>query len=392
MFEAVADSELHGSCHKWSPSAYHNKELQQVCSLLCNAGFLTKAQLQAALHSLALLDSKPAVFSSSSLRPGSKPGTAMPSRQAHRQSRLVDSLWDLLTSSPTDARRKVAATHRRFANANATLHQMPADVYHHAANTQQQPTGPAMLENDAESFDSLLSQGFDLWQQLTGGMDIDDAQDSQLVDLERPAVFPVAMAESAGSTCVSHAKSHPLRQPVRVQRSGMHGVSLQQLLSFVQLVQQQSTVSSPARGSLPAMGGLSQQQLAELNRFARMCSLNKQANMAYIGIGNRKLHQQPIRQAGTAMGMQPLQTGSQADAVVVGQQKGIEKIRWQPRGEPADLSWLSIAACFRKARSSEIIDKAVKSLHRAVYPAYVMHRTTTHNCCVLRTTMRSTSK
>ncbi len=257
----------------------------------------------------------------------------MPARQAHRQVRLVDSLWHLLTASPTDARRKVAAAHRQFVNANATLHQMPADAYHHAANTQQRPRGTAKLENEAESVDSLLSQGFDLWQQLTGGMDADDAQDSQLVDLEQPD----PMADSSGSTRVSHAKSHPLRQPVRVQKSGMHGVSLQQLLSFVQLVQQQSTVISPAGGPLPAMGGLSQQQLAELNRLARMCSLNKQANMTYIGIGNRKVHQQPIRQAGTAMGMQPLQSGSEADAVVVGQQQGVEKLRWQPRGKPADL-------------------------------------------------------
>ena len=195
-----------------------------------------------------------------------------------------------------------------------------------------------MLENEAESIDSLLSQGFDLWQQLTGGMDADDAQDSQLIDLEQPEVFPVPMADSSSPTCVSHAKSRPVPQPVRVQTSGMHGVSLQQLLSFVQLVQQQSTVISPAGESLPAMGGSSQQQLEELNRLARMCSLNKHANMTYIGIGNRKLHQQPTRQAGTAMGMQPLQTGSQADAVAVGQQQGVEKLRWQPRGELADLS------------------------------------------------------
>ena len=221
---------------------------------------------------------------------------------------------------------------------------MPADAYHHAANTQQQPKGPAMLENEAESVDSLLSQGFDLWQQLTGGMDANDAQDSQLVDPEQ--LDP--MADSSGLPRVSHAKTHPLRQPVRVQKSGMHGVSLQQLLSFVQLVQQQSTVISSAGAALPAMGGLSQEQLAELTRLARMCSLNKQANMTYIGIGNRKVHQQPIRQAGTAMGMQPLQTGSQADAGVVGQQEGVEKLRWQPRGELADLSCSSIAAFERE--------------------------------------------
>ncbi|DBA87465.1 TPA: hypothetical protein ACH3X1_004504 [Trebouxia sp. C0004] len=258
----------------------------------------------------------------------------MPFRQAHHQTRLVDNLWNLLTGSSTDARRtQVAAAHRRFVNASATLHQMPADASHHAANVQQQPRGPAMLENEAESNDSLLSQGFDLWQQLTGGMNADDAQDSQLIDVERPAASPVPTADSSGSTCGSHAKRHPLRQPVRMQKSGMHGVSLQHLLSFVQLVQQQSAAISPAGASLPVMGGLSQQQLAELNRFARMCSLNKQANMTYIGIGNRKLHQQPIRRAGTAMGMQPLQAGSQADSVVVGQQKGFEKIRWQPRGQ-----------------------------------------------------------
>ncbi len=278
------------------------------------------------------------MFASSSLRSGAEPGTALPSRQAHRQVRLVDTLWSLLTASPTDARRKVTATDRQFINAKATLHQMPADAYHHAANTQQQLRGTAMLENEAESIDSLLSQGFDLWQQLTGGMDADDAQDSQLVDLEQPEVFPVPMADSSSLTHVSHANAQPFRQPVRVQKSGMHGVSLQQLLSFAQLVQQQSTVISPGGESLPAMGGLSQQQLAELNRLARMCSLNKQANMTYIGIGNRKLHQQPTRQAGTAMGMQPLQPGSQADAGVVGQQQGVEKLRWQPRGEPADLS------------------------------------------------------
>lgn len=317
----------------------HNKELQQVRSLLCHAGFLTKAQLQAALHSLALLDSKPAVFASSSLRPGAKPNTAVPPRQAHRQVRLVDSLWILLTASPTAARRKVAASHRQFVDANATsTHQMPADAYHHAANTQQRLRATAMLENEAESVDSLLAQGFDLWQQLTGGMVADGAQDSQLVDLEQPAAVPVPMADSSSLTHVSHAKSHPLRQPLQVQQSGMHGISLQQLLSFVQLVQQQSTVISPAGKSLPAMEGLSQQQLAELNKLARMCSLNKQANMTYIGIGNRKVHQQPIRQAGTAMGMQPLQPGSQADAGVVGQQQGVEKLRWQPRGELADLS------------------------------------------------------
>ncbi len=278
------------------------------------------------------------MFASSSLRPGAKPNTAVPSRQAHRQVRLVNSLWNLLTASPTDARRKVAATHKRFVDANATLHQMPADACHNAASTQQRPRGTAKLENEAESVDSLLSQGFDLWQQLKGGKDADDAQDSQFGDLERPAVVPVPMADSSSSTRVSHAKRHPWHQPVQVQRSGMHGVSLQQLLSFVQLVQQQSTVISSAGAALPAMGGSSQQQLAELNRLARMCSLNKQANMTYIGIGNRKLHQQPIRQAGTAMGMQPLQTGSQADAVVMGPKKGVEKLRWQPRGEPSDLS------------------------------------------------------
>ncbi len=250
----------------------------------------------------------------------------------------MDNLWTSLTASPTDARRKVAATRRQFVNAKATLHQKPADACHSAASTQQRPRGIAKLENEAESVDNLLSQGFELWQQLTGGMDADDAQDSQLVDLEQPAAFSVPMADSSSPTHVSHAKRHFLRQPVRVQKSGVHGVSLQQLLSFVQLVQQQSTVISPAGGSLPAMGGLSQQQLAELNRLARMCSLNKHANMTYIGIGNRQVHQQATRQAGTAMGMQPLQTGSQADAGVVGQQQGVEKLRWQPRGELSDLS------------------------------------------------------
>ncbi|KAA6426822.1 MAG: hypothetical protein FRX49_03147 [Trebouxia sp. A1-2] len=312
---------------------------------LPGTGFLTKAQLQAALHSLALLDSKPAAFSSSSLRPGTKLNTAVPSRQAPRQVRLVDSLWNLLTAPSTDARRtQVAATHRRSVSANATLHQMPADAHHHAVNTLQRPRGTAMLEHEAESIDSLLSQGLDLWQQLTGGMDADDAQDSQLVDLERAAVFSVPMADSSGLTRVSRAERHPLRQPVHVQKSGMHGVSLQQLLSFVQLVQQQSTVISPAGEALPAIGGLSQQQLAELNRLARMCSLNKQANMTYIGIGNRKLHQQPIRQAGTAMGTQPPWSGTQAHADVVGQQQGVEKVSWQPRGELADLSWPKAAA------------------------------------------------
>ena len=66
------------------------------------------------------------------------------------------------------------------------------------------------------------------------------------------------------------------------------GVNLQQLLHFVQLVQQCSSSTALQLSPLPLGNFTMQHNEDELNRLARICSRNKQANMAYAGIGKSR--------------------------------------------------------------------------------------------------------
>ncbi len=290
-----------------------------------HAGLLTKAQLKATLHSLGLLHSRPAGFSSTVQRTAAP--YALPPSHAHCQSRIIDSLWHTLTCSSLPAGDKTAANHRPTAG---------ADSRPRAATLQQQGFSNAATEIEIGSFDSLLNQSLDVWQQLTGEAE-NETLPTQAFDFAQPAALFVAKAQKVNVEGANRVAAPQLWHPPQVKRAGMHGVNLQQLMSFVQLVQQQRKKDTSTAVVAHALGAGSEQPSAELGRLARMCSQNKQANMAYIGIGNQKLYQQSMGHLGAApdhaAGTQLIMARCQGDAIAVQQETSAGQGRWQPRGD-----------------------------------------------------------
>ena len=261
--------------------------------LLCNTGLLTRAQLQAALHSLGLLASKPPAFSSSMHRPTAAHPSIPCARHSHQEGSTVDSLWQLLTGRQSNC-------------TSATPYTKASTFSSHKKESSCWRLQPEQAAgNKADSCDSLLSEGLDLWQQLMGDVDV-SLEAAHAVYSPAPTVplpanaakpslpspLPVCTAESMCSTTDQPAQPKVHLQLKEVPRSSMHGVSLQQLLSFVQLVQQHSSGSQTVQPAPVLQATLTQRQNAALDRMARMCSQNKQANMAYVGIGNRRVQQQ----------------------------------------------------------------------------------------------------
>lgn len=185
-------------------------------------------------------------------------------------------------------------------------------------------------DNSADSFDTLLSQSIDVWQQLIGG-----SGSLAPVHVHDPCQPDAAVA--AGVDISSSVLATSTKRPASVDKSVMHGISLPKLLSFVQLVHQQSScLSTTKMPSAPALGAVSQQQQTELSRLARICSQNKQANMAYVGIGRSKLPQQAVGRSPAApkqaSGLQLVTAEPKGDAAAVQMQSLAAADSWQPRG------------------------------------------------------------
>lgn len=258
-------------------------------ALLCTAGLLTRAQLQAALHSLGLLASKPPAFSSSGHRTTAAP-PSIPSAQHARQERgIVDSLWQLLTQTQPKC---TSATHRTGRS--------PSPVTKKVAGSQHlQPHQAAA--NQADSCDTLLCEGLDLWQQLIGeepsSIGAAHTMHSQTPSGSGSAATPGlnSSLHAAESMCSTSDQPAARKQPLQHKgaiKSNMHGVSLQQLLAFVQHVQQHSRGSQAEPTAAFLQAALTDRRSAELDRITRVCSQNKLANMAYVGISNRKMQRQ----------------------------------------------------------------------------------------------------
>ena len=277
------------------------------------------------------------------------PLAALPVRHAHCHSQVVDRLWQILTAASSQVSTdklgvtSAPASSCRPQTAPEAGHETPPVLHQQILLPHQQAVSSTEADNEAESFDSLLSQGLDLWQQLTGEMDFVHGESPCCMGKsDQLVVVPAAKVDSSSLTTASHSKPTQLWQPAQLKRSGIHGVTLQQLLSFVQLVQQQSSSNAPAAESVLLTGAATQQQQAELSRLARTCSQNRLTNLTYSGIGNRKLQQQPLVQSrlpGTdhAPGMHAVTAdGSQRPVALAVQLSDADRSGWQPRGVTTD--------------------------------------------------------
>lgn len=260
-----------------------------------NAGLLTRSQLQAALHSLGLLANRPPTFSSS-MRRAAAVHPSTPSAQHSRQAgSIVDGLWHLLTGTQSKC---MSASHRTKA--------LPLRSGRVSSSSQHlQPEQAAA--DEAESCDVLLSQGINLWQQLIGEASFshEPAHAAQThapttpvpVNAAKPAPDVTLSFSPAESMCST--TNRPLQHTLQVKagaKAHMHGVSLQQLLAFVQLVQQQNSGIPAANAAADLQVALTDRQNAVLDKIAQTCSQNKQANMAYVGIGKSRVQQQSLQQ------------------------------------------------------------------------------------------------
>lgn len=287
-------------------------------ALVCIAGLLTRAQLKAALHSLGLLASKPPVFSSSVCRTAAALPSTPSAYHSRQEGSIVDTLWQMLTQtqlrcmnrSPSPETEKVAGSQ----------HVQP----HQAA------------ANEADSCDTLLCEGLDLWQQLTGEEPSSLGAPHTHTHSRTPtgsAAIPglgsplhVHGAESMCSTSNQPAaQKQPLQRKEGI-KSTMHGVSLQQLLAYVQHVQQHSRGSQAEQTAALLQAALTDSRSAELDRITRMCSQNKLANMAYVGIGNRRMQRQSPLQLKAACDKT---SGTSACHAKAPSQR---PHNWQPRG------------------------------------------------------------
>lgn len=255
--------------------------LRNEVNSLWHAGLLTKAQLQAVLHDLGLLENKPAAFFSSS--PGRPQSAVSPHtiRHAQQQARVVDRLWSCLhTSHSTDS---------TAANSNSYAAPTSGQTSHH-------PISATVPEAEA---DALLMEGLDVWEQLVG-------YSFSTPSSESSSASPPAASRQAHSD-LSNAVHTRVDDAFRTAHcmqihaaAGKHdsdkmtGVLLQQLLFFVQLVQQCSSAVAIQVVSQP-MHTSAQHDAAELDRLARVCSRNKQNNMAYVSIGKSKMYRRPLR-------------------------------------------------------------------------------------------------
>ena len=132
------------------------------------------------------------------------------------------------------------------------------------------------------------------------------------------------------STSDQPAQQHLLSQHKDGTKSTMHGVSLQQLLAFAQHVQQHSSGTHPVQTAALLQAAPTDCQNAELDKVARFCSQNKLANMAYVGIGNRRVQQQSPLQLKAAPDRDLVRSASPAEAHC---QHPDTINKWQPRGE-----------------------------------------------------------
>lgn len=290
-------------------------------ALLCNAGLLTRAQLQAALHSLGLLASKPPAFSSSSV---CRMTAALPSTPSAHHSRqegtIVDSLWQLLTQTQSKC-----------------MSRSPSPVFKKVAGSLHvQPNQAAA--NQADSYDTLLCEGLDLWQQLIGeepssiGAAHTVHSQTPTGSTATPGLSSSLHVRAAESMCSTSDQPAQHKQPVQRRegsKSAMHGVSLHQLLAFVQHVQQHSRGSQAEETAGLLQAALTDRQGAELDRITRVCSQNKLANMAYVGIGNRRMQRQSPLQLIAA---RDRTSGTSACHAKAPSQR---PNNWQPRGKPS---------------------------------------------------------
>ena len=202
------------------------------------------------------------------------------------------------------------------------------------ARKQTHPVAVIEHDNSADSFDTLLSQSIDVWQQLIGGSG--SLAPVHVHDSCQPDAAVAAGVDISSSVLATSTKDPMLGRPAPVDKSVMHGISLPKLLSFVQLVHQQSSCLSTTVPSAPALGAVSQQQQTELSRLARICSQNKQANMAYVGIGRSKLPQQAVGRSPAApkqaSGLQLVTAEPKGDAAAVQMQSIAATDNWQPQG------------------------------------------------------------
>ena len=226
----------------------------------------------------------------------------------------MDSLWRSLTVTEVDS--------------SSVLQQPNApDLHFSRGKTACQQLQPCQLVPDeADSCDSLLSEGFDLWQQLTAtaanSLEPSYAKHSPPDNAASPSfesALPSCGAPHRASIVSNQAMQQ--KQSKEVRTSNVSGVSLPSLLSFVQLIQQHSSGACAAPAAQRST--VDSQHSAELYNIARICSQNKQANMAYMGIGNMKVHQQPQRQVAAAACVP-------AEHALNQQQDAIHSSRWRP--------------------------------------------------------------
>ena len=302
-------------------------------ALPCNAGFLTRAQLQAALHSLGLLASKPPAFSSSVRRTAAAFPSTPSAHRSRQEGSIVDILWQLLTG--TQLKHKSAAYHTKASpTASSKTLAEPTCMQPHQAAAKQ-----------ADSCDTLLCEGIDLWQQLTGEEPLSieakhavysrTPANSSPISAAMPcqdSPLPVCIVESMCSTSDQPPQQQLFSQPKDGIKSTMHGVSLQQLLAFVQHVQQHSGGIQPVPTAAFLQAALDDCQNAELDKIAGLCSQNKLANMTYVGIGNRRVQRQSPMQLKAAPDRDLGGSAGYAEAPC---QHPDTVNKWQPRGEPS---------------------------------------------------------
>lgn len=329
MFIAASSSQSAMTLH-----AVLNCQLSVQASRPHFAGVLTKAQLQATLLCLGMLASKPPAFSSTVRSTTAMHPSTSPARHARQECTIVDRLWQVFTNTVHQS-DSIAAMRRTKALA------LPAS---RIAGVSQHAGSDDATADKADSSDSLLSESLHLWQQLTGEADLSPG--SAHADLTQPPKTPLQVSAGSPSHVVpltmhtgesinSTANQQILspQQHKEARKSDAHGVRLQQLLSFVQLVQQHSSGTGLAETLATAslQTSMSSQQAAELDKIACICSQHKQANMAYKGIGNSRVQQQLRGQCGPAL-KGPLGT-VETDASL-SDQHGVPTSRWQPQGNP----------------------------------------------------------
>lgn len=269
-------------------------------------------------------------------RTAAAPLSTASARHLREEGNFVNSLWQLLAGTQSQCN---SATHRTKVS--------PSPSSNKAAGLKcLQPDAAAA--NQAESCDTLLCESIDLWRQLIGEEPL-SIEAAHAVNSQTPANhsaisaakpdpdFPLPV-HTADSMCSTSDQPASQKLPLQLKegiKSTMHGVSLQQLLAFVQHVQQHSGGGQAVQTAAFLQAALTDRQNAQLDRIARICSQNKLANMAYVGIGNRKFQSQSILQLKAADGRTLGRSAGHAEAH--SQHPDTTK-KWQPRGGERCLS------------------------------------------------------